>query len=57
MSGALPGNQRHVVIVRIDGPKTQAQYEAFKEELEALLKKHKAQVVLKSRTKKPSKGA
>jgi hypothetical protein len=57
MSGALAGSQRHVVIVRIDGPKTQAQYEAFKEELEALLKKHKARVVLKARTKKSSKGA
>ena len=57
MSGALAGNQEHVVIIRIAGPRSKAQYEAFRAELEAVLQKHNGKVVLKARTKKSSKGA
>ena len=57
MSGAVAGDQRHVVIIKIEGPRTEAQYNAFKAELEALLRRHRAQVVLKARTKKSAKGA
>ena len=57
MSGAIAGYQRHVVIIRIEGPRSKAQYDAFKAELEAVLRKHNAKVVLKARTKKSSKGA
>jgi hypothetical protein len=49
MSVAVPYNQRHVVVIELDGPKDDKAFEAFRAELERLVAAHGAKIVIQGR--------
>ncbi len=52
MSGAVAYDQKHVVIMELEGPKDEKAYEAFKADLERLAATHGAKIVIRARGKK-----
>ncbi len=52
MSGAVPYEQKHVVVIVLEGPKDEKDYDAFKRDLEQLAARHGAQIVIRARGKK-----
>jgi len=52
MSGAVAAEQKHVVALELEGPKNADEYAAFRDEVEALAKKHGARIIVRARGKK-----
>ena len=52
MSGPVPNDQKHIVIMELEGPKDQKAYDAFKAALEQLAAAHGAKIVIRARGKK-----
>lgn len=52
MSGAVPSDQKHIVIMELEGPKDEKAYTDFKTALEQLAATHGAKIVIRARGKK-----
>lgn len=52
MSGAVAKDQKHVVVMELEGPKDEKTYDAFKTALERLAAAHGAKIVIRARGKK-----
>ena len=56
MSGALPADQKHIVVMEVPGPLTAEQYEAFRAALQGLADRYNVQVSVHARGKKVGAG-
>lgn len=52
MSGAVSNDQKHVVVMELEGPKDEKAYERFKADLERLVATHGAKILVRARGKK-----
>ena len=52
MSGPVAYDQKHVVVMELEGPKDDKEYQAFKADLERLAATHGAKIVIRARGKK-----
>ena len=56
MSGPIPADQKHVVVVELPGPVDAAKYDAFRAALDALVRDHGVQISIHARGKKVGAG-
>ena len=56
MSGAVHESDKHVVALELHGPRNQAEYEAFRDAVEALAARYNARIIIRARGKKEKSG-
>lgn len=49
MSGAIAYDQKHIVVMELEGPKDEKAFDAFRAELERLAAAHGAKLVIRGR--------